>query len=323
MVPEEALVERFSADLDALVGPDMRLGVAVSGGPDSLALLLLAAAARPGAVEAATVDHGLRAEAAGEAAMVAKVCERLGIPHAILTARWKEVPESAIQERARNQRYRLLGYWGEERGLAALATGHHADDQAETLLMRLSRGSGVRGLAGMRPRSVAPGSHIRLVRPLLGWSRSELACICADAGVTAVADLSNGDERFERVRVRKALAHLHWLEAASMARSAANLADADEALDWATKAEWNKAVRDRFGSFAYRPGEAPVEIVRRIVSRIVRKLATEGEPDLRGRELDHLLRVLRNGGNATIRGVRCSGGHEWRFAPAPLRRKLS
>lgn len=323
MVPEEALVERFSADLDTLVAPKMRLGVAVSGGPDSLALLLLAAAARPGGVEAATVDHGLRAEAPRESAMVADICERLRIPHAILTARWKEVPESAIQERARHQRYRLLGYWGEERGLAALATGHHADDQAETLLMRLARGSGVRGLAGMRPRSVAPGSHIPLVRPLLGWRSSELACISAGAGLTAVADPSNGDERFERVRVRKALAGLDWLEGTSIARSAANLADADEALDWAAKAEWDHAVRQRFGSFAYRPGEAPTEIVRRIVSRIIRKLATEGDPDLRGRELNHLLRELRSGADATIRGVRCSGGREWRFTPAPPRQRPS
>ena len=130
----------------------------MSGGPDSLALLLLAAAARPGQIEAATVDHGLRPEARDEADMVADDLRRgSACPHAILTARWSEVPETAIQERARNQRYRLLGYWAEERGLDALATAHHADDQAETLLMRLARGSGVRGLAGMRPRSIAPG----------------------------------------------------------------------------------------------------------------------------------------------------------------------
>src|SRR5437764_4496837 len=154
---EAALLDRFCADLDALIARDARIGVAVSGGPDSLAWLWLAAAARPGRVEAATIDHGLRAEARDEAAMVADVCDRLGIRHATLTARWSELPETAIQERARNQRYRLLGYWAEERGLDVLATAHHAEDQAETVLMRLSRGSGVRGLAGIRPRSVSPG----------------------------------------------------------------------------------------------------------------------------------------------------------------------
>jgi tRNA(Ile)-lysidine synthase len=320
MRPEQALLERFSAELDALFGTDARLGVAVSGGPDSLALLVLAAAARPGKVEAATIDHGLRPEAHEEAAMVGQICERLGVPHSTLTARWNEIPQTAIQERARNQRYRLLGYWGEERGLGALATAHHADDQAETLLMRLSRGAGVRGLAGMRPRAVAPGSHLRLVRPLLSWRRSELERICADAGLSPAADPSNHDDRFERVRVRQAVAGLGWLDASALARSAANLADADDALDWAMKAEWKRSVRERFGAIIYSPGEAPAEIVRRTVARIVRKLATEGDTELRGRELDHLLGELRAGADATIRGVRCGGGRDWRFSVAPARR---
>lgn len=319
MAPEPALVERFSADLDALAAPNGRIGVAVSGGPDSLALLLLAAAARPGNVEAATIDHGLRAEAREEAVMVGRVCERLGVPHSILTARWTEVPETAIQERARNQRYRLLGYWAEERGLDAIATAHHAEDQAETLLMRLARGSGVKGLAGMRPRSISPGAHVRLVRPLLGWRRAELEQVCASAEVTPAADPSNLDERFERVRVRRALGSLDWLDAASVARSAAHLADADAALDWAAKAEWKHSVQEKRGSIVYRLSETPAEIVRRIVTRAIRKLATEGEPELRGRELDHLLAELGAGRDATLRGVRCSGGIEWRFIAAPAR----
>src|SRR4029078_7954003 len=98
MVPERTLVDRFSADLDALASRDARIGVAVSGGPDSLALLLLATGARPGLVEAATVDHGLRPEAREEAALVGQICDKLGVPHAVLTARWPEVPETAIQE---------------------------------------------------------------------------------------------------------------------------------------------------------------------------------------------------------------------------------
>jgi tRNA(Ile)-lysidine synthase len=314
-----ALQERFTADLDSLLAPRARLGVAVSGGPDSLALLLLAAAARPGLVEAATVDHGLRPEAREEAETVAALCERLGVPHAILTARWSAAPETAIQERARAKRYRLLGYWAEERGLAALATGHHADDQAETLLMRLARGSGVRGLAGMRRRSVAPGSHVPLIRPLLGWRRSELERVCLAAGVKAVADPSNDDERFERVKVRRELAKADWLDPGAVARSAAHLADADAALDWAMRREWKQAVSERGGTISYRPGEAPAEIVRRVVARAIRKLATEGDPDLRGAELDRLLENLSAGGRGTIRGVLCTGGREWRFAPAPVR----
>lgn len=320
MVPERAWIDRFSGELDALVPRDLRIGVAVSGGPDSLALLLLAAAARPAKVEAATIDHGLRAEAHEEAAMVGQICNRLGVAHSTLTARWNEIPQTAIQERARNQRYKLLGYWAEERGLGALATAHHADDQAETLLMRLSRGAGVRGLAGMRPRSVAPGSHTRLVRPLLNWRRSELERICDEAGLNPASDPSNHDDRFERVRVRQIIAGMDWLDASALARSATNLADADDALDWAMKTEWRRSVRERFGAIVYSPGEAPSELVRRTIARIVRKLATEGDPELRGREIDHLLGELRSGADMTIRGVRCSGGHEWRFTPAPARR---
>src|SRR6476646_5114047 len=150
MVPEPELVERFRDDLDALIAPDAAVGIAVSGGPDSLALLLLSAAARPGRVAAATVDHQLRPESRTEAEMVADVCERLGIPHAILSVQWDEKPATAVQERARAARYALLGGWIEERNLRGLVTAHHLDDQAETLLMRLNRGSGARGLAGMR-----------------------------------------------------------------------------------------------------------------------------------------------------------------------------
>jgi tRNA(Ile)-lysidine synthase len=320
MVAETALVERFRADLDALIAPDARIGVAVSGGPDSLALLLLAAAARPGQVEAATVDHNLRSESRDEAVMVASVCEKLEVPHTVLTARWDDVPATAIQERARRERYRLLGFWAEDRSLDALATGHHADDQAETLLMRLNRGSGVRGLAGMRPRSVAPGTHVRLLRPLLGWRRAEFQRVCADAGLTPASDPSNADERFERVRLRHALDHAEWLDSAAVARSAAHLASADGALDWAARLEWDRNVRERRGAILYRSSNTPTEILRRIVSRAVRKLATEGEAELRGHELDRLLASLSCGETSTLRGVQCSGGAEWRFTQAAPRR---
>lgn len=285
-----------------------------------MALLLLAAAARPGRIEAATIDHALRPGARAEAEMVADLCAKLGVPHSILAARWSEIPQRAIQERARNERYRLLGYWAEERGLAGIVTAHHADDQAETLLMRLARGSGVRGLAAMRPRSVAPGAHVRLVRPLLGWRRFELEAVCAAAGVTPAQDPSNEDERFERVRIRRALGEADWLDAGAVARSAANLVEADDALRWAAEKEWRSAVEQRRDHISYHPSDAPGEIVRRIVNRIVRKLATEGETDLRGGELDRLLATLAEGETATLRGVRCSGGRSWRFERAPSRR---
>src|ERR1044071_7669487 len=130
----EEQVARFRADLEALTGgPPERLGVAVSGGPDSLALLLLAHAAYPGRVHAATVDHGLRPESAAEAAFVAGLCGARDIPHATLRAEMQE--RSNIQAAARARRYALLTQWLGGIGAQFLATAHHLDDQAETLLM--------------------------------------------------------------------------------------------------------------------------------------------------------------------------------------------
>src|SRR5262249_59560908 len=109
-----------------------------------------------------------------EAATAAEICERLGVPHRVLSADWPAPPTTAIQQRARELRYRLLAEWLAERGLDALATAHHADDQAETLVMRLNRGSGVRGLAGMRPKSIVRGNRFPLLRPLLASRRTAL-----------------------------------------------------------------------------------------------------------------------------------------------------
>lgn len=311
-------VERFTQSLDQLVKADEKLGLAVSGGPDSLAMLLLAAEARPAQVEAATVDHGLRPESRAEAEKVAEVCARLGIPHQILTATWEEPPETAIQERARRKRYELLGEWARERGIGALLTAHHVDDQAETFLMRLNRGAGVKGLAGMR--RIREGNGGALVRPLLDWRRSELEAVCSTYGVEPVADPSNDDEQFERVRIRKALAQADWLDPAAIARSAANLGQADHALHWATSLEWKRGVRRGRAGLVYKPGDAPREIRRRIIRRAVLALATEGGgTELRGRELDQLLAALRSGGRATLRGVLCIGGPQWRFTRAPVR----
>lgn len=321
LAPDPALVSRFAAALDRIAESDAKLGLAVSGGPDSLALLLLAAAARPGKIEAATVDHSLRPEARKEAEMVAGVCEKLGVPHTILTVEWKQKPEKALQERARLERYRLLARWMGERGLGGLMTAHHLDDQAETLLMRLNRGSGVRGLGGMRPVTPLPlpDSDARLLRPLLFWRRSELQEICKAAGLKPVADPSNEDDQFERVRVRRGMASADWLDPEGIARSAAYLASGDAALHWATDLEWERQVTRGDSEIVYRPA-APVEIRRRVARRAIAAFAREGRLNpIRGKELDTLIAALSSGRKATIRGVLCSGGDEWRFTPAPPR----
>ena len=320
MTPGPALVQRFRRDLDPLVAPDASIGIAVSGGPDSLALLLLAAEARPGRVEAATVDHALRADSRAEAEMVARICERLAVRHTILTAAWEEKPDSALQERARMMRYRLLGDWAAEGGLEALVTAHHLDDQAETFVMRLARGAGVRGLAGMRRVSPTPGSDVPLVRPLLRWRHSELEAVCAGAGVEPVEDLSNADEQFERVRIRNALAQADWLDPEAVAASAAHLADAEAALGWAADREWQRAVTSDGAEIVYKPSDAPAELRRRVIARSILTLASEGGGELRGREMDRIIAALETGRRATLRGVLCTGGPEWRFTRAPERR---
>ncbi len=322
MVPNAAAIDRFSHDLAALVAPSARIGLAVSGGPDSIALLLLAAAARRGKVEAATVDHALRPESLDEARLVGGHCDRLSVGHRILKVEWDQKPQTAIQEKARLARYSLLSAWARERNLDAVATAHHLDDQAETFVMRLNRGAGVRGLAGMRPSGTVPGGRLPLLRPLLGWRRAELEAVCSAAGVDTVADPSNDDDQFERIRVRRALANAAWLDRTGVAASASNLRDAHAALNWAAVREWQYSVFEIEGEILYRATGAPSEIRRRIVARAVARLATEGRgTELRGRELNQLLQELGSGGKATIRGVLCTGGSDWRFSAAPPRRR--
>ncbi|WP_426265703.1 tRNA lysidine(34) synthetase TilS [Sphingomonas sp. LHG3443-2] len=291
------------------------MGVAVSGGPDSLALLLLAAKARPGRLRAATVDHGLRAESAGEAGLVAAYCAGLGVPHDIL--RVEVAAGASVQAQARAARYAALGEWAQQNGLAAVATAHHADDQAETLLMRLARGSGVGGLAGIREqRGLVDG--VRLIRPLLGWRKADLVALVADAGWTAIDDPTNRDDRHDRTNVRRLLSETPWLQAERLARSAAALADAAEALEAIAARERTERVREVGDCLLYQPSQHR-EIRRRVAAALIRELSGGGEP--RGPDLDRLLDRVEAGGSAALGGVMVrSEAQGWRFEPAPPRR---
>jgi tRNA(Ile)-lysidine synthase len=207
---------------------------AVSGGPDSMALMQglarwAATGPRP-PIRVATVDHGLRPEAADEAAFVAREAALLSLPHRTLL--WTgEKPATGIQEAAREARYRLLVEYAREAGATHLATAHTLDDQAETVMMRLSRGSGLSGLAGMRRETDRQG--IRHVRPLLGLPKSHLLDHCRHQGWRFVTDPSNADERYARVRWRRLMPLLaaEGLTAERLARLAERVAQADEALD--------------------------------------------------------------------------------------------
>lgn len=315
--PPADLVQRFRRDLEALAGETERLAVAVSGGPDSLALLLLAHAAFPGGVEAATVDHGLRPESAAEAASVAGHCARLGITHHILAARVERDGEG-LQAAARDARYAALAGWMEEEGLGLLLTAHHSDDQAETLLMRLNRGSGVAGLAGVRAAGRVPGSELRLYRPLLGWRRSELEAIVAAAGIEPARDPSNADEAFDRARLRRRMGEAPWLDPAALARSAALLAEAEAALEWTAGPLFAARAERTDAGAILRPHGLPPELLRRLVLRCLQSLAPGARP--RGEPLASLIARLHEGKTATLCGVKATGGETWRFERAPPRR---
>jgi tRNA(Ile)-lysidine synthase len=286
----------------------------VSGGPDSLALLLLANGAFPGQIEAATVDHGLRPESASEAVAVAGICTELDVAHEILKV---EIGSGNIQSEARTARYAALAGWMETRGLSALATAHHADDQAETLLLRLNRASGVAGLAGTRARGTAPGSDRPLLRPLLGWRKAELVALVGAARIVAAQDPSNVDDRFDRARLRKALADADWLDVAAVAESAGHLADADAALDWAARREWAECVTVAGLGLNYRP-QAPRAIALRVIARIVTNLAGEAP---RGRAVARLFDELVAGRPASIGNLVARPTVDgWSFIKAPARR---
>jgi tRNA(Ile)-lysidine synthase len=224
-----ALFSRHLADADGLL-------IAVSGGPDSMALLaLLAAWQQKPRLAAATVDHGLRTEAAVEAAMVAEFCDQLGIPHSTLLWTGKK-PATGLQETAREARYTLLAHHAQDLGLSDLVTAHHADDQAETVLMRLVAGSGIGGLAGMRAQTMK--DSVRHIRPMLAIAKARLVATCQARDTPFVEDPSNSSERFGRTRIRRAMTALRGegLTIDRLTRLATRAARANEALEAATSA---------------------------------------------------------------------------------------
>lgn len=304
------------------------LGLAVSGGPDSLALLLLAHLAMPGEVAVLSIDHGLRPDAPGEVAFVQSICAALGVP---FVAAKVTLGAGNLQAKAREARYLALAKWSHEQAIGAVATAHHADDQAETLLMRLSRGSGLSGLAGVRAATVLPEVNVPLLRPLLGFRKSELEALVASTGLTPISDPSNTDPAFDRVRVREHLATHEWLDPHALATSAQHLAESLRALEWFAEMDWEEMVAPeegedggpRFRYYCNVPRAIQVETVRRIVGELG-GMVSRSEA---GRAADRLWR----GENASLGGVLAVAGTEklegtpltmrvWRFSPEPPRR---
>jgi tRNA(Ile)-lysidine synthase len=229
--------------------PPARLGVGVSGGGDSVALLhLLADWQGKGGPEltVATVDHGLRPEAAAEAAAVAKGCAALGVPH--VTLEWRGWDGSGnLSDRARRARYELLAGWAKGQGVGTVALGHTFEDQAETVLMRLARGSGVDGLSGMAERRVADG--LLWVRPLLQARREDLRVWLRARGIAWADDPTNDDTAYDRVKVRQALRVLEPLGVTveGLVETAARMRRARDVLDAAAVALAQEAVEIEAG----------------------------------------------------------------------------
>ena len=272
--------------------------LAVSGGSDSTALMWLAsrwarAVARPPKISVLTVDHGLRPEAALECVRVMGWAVELGLAAHILT--WRgERPSSGLQANARDMRYGLMRDWCLANEATLLVTAHTLEDQAETLLMRLARGSGIRGLSGMRPEE---GGPVRLERPLLETSRAQLRATLTAAGQSWIEDPSNADERFERVRLRKAeplLTEL-GLTPIALARSAARLGRALEPIEELGRSFLAQHVEVRPEGFAIvdlaHLRKLDDEIAIQVLERLLERLGGGAAPRLMAVEaLHHWLR---------------------------------
>jgi tRNA(Ile)-lysidine synthase len=284
-------------------------------------LLLLASAAFEGRVEAATVDHGLRPESPVEALHVEDICERIGCAHTILNVTVDD-GAAGVQAEARRARYQALSDWAARQDIAHLATAHHADDQAETVLMRLQRGSGVAGLAGIRPRRRE--GPLLILRPLLGWTKAELVHLVSRSGVEAVDDPSNQDTRFDRAAMRRFLVHNPQFQPQRLSRTAAAMRAAEEALVWTVEQLAEDRITSAGGEWRIEIADLPRELKRRLLIRAIAEVRLEAGLETvppRGEELESLIDTLEGGGTRSLAAINARGGSAWLLRLAPPRRR--
>ena len=284
------------------LGSAPSLVIAVSGGPDSTALLMLAARWRAGrkrgpVLVAVTVDHGLRPESAREARAVKRLAAQLGIRHR--TLRWTgDKPATALQEEARRVRYQLLAAAARGAGAPCVLTAHTLDDQAETVLLRMARGSGLSGLGAMARQTLLPafsaGDEARkkgtivLVRPLLDLPKTRLIATLAAMGITFADDPSNRDPRFTRPRLRALLPALadEGLDARRLALLARRMRRADATIEAAVDAaadvvsEGVWSARGPITIDAERWTRLPAEVSLRVLGRAIAQVGDEGPVQL-------------------------------------------
>jgi tRNA(Ile)-lysidine synthase len=311
----DVLPDALHAEALRLIGRPLRetdrFGLAVSGGADSMAMLAAASRCWPSLIEAATVDHGLRPDAHAEAMLVGRWCAEHGVPHSILAP---DAPVSGnIQAEARTLRYRLLEKWCLDHGLSWLLTAHQADDQIETILLRLNRGAGVGGLRSIQARRGV------ILRPLLGERRSALRTYCAANDIPFVDDPSNDDSRFDRVRLRKALAGNALIDPRGLSRSVDALSEADMALDWMTDQLEASHVRHDGGTCALHRTDLPPYLLRKLLLRMINKMNPDAESP-RGPSIDQALVQLFDGKVVALADCLVAGGPIWTVRRAPPRR---
>lgn len=286
--------------------PDTAIGVAVSGGSDSVALLHLSvqlAGPTRTPIRAATVDHRLRAEAALEARRVGDLCRHLGIAHDIL--RWDDKAGTGnLQARARDARYSLLARWARNRGIGAILLGHTADDLAETFLMRLARRSGVDGLSPMA-RSFRR-DEVLFHRPLWRQARSDLRSYLVREGVAWSEDPGNEDGRFERARARRAMRVLSELGigADGLRAVSLNMEMARDALVFQAQEASRRIVAQDRGDLIFERDAClalPSETRRRLLQAALRWIGGSAYPS-RARALADLEDAVRAGERMTLAG---------------------
>jgi tRNA(Ile)-lysidine synthase len=272
-----SLTTALFADLMTPLGPfesEPVLAVGVSGGADSMALILLAAEwakGRGGQAIALTVDHRLRDASAREALTVGKWLAARAIPHRILPWLDQEPHADGLQAAARRARYRLLGDWCRAHHVMHLLVAHHRDDQAETLLLRLARGSGVDGLAAMEPAALLP--HLQILRPFLPMPRDALRDYLSTRRQDWLEDPSNDALRFDRVRWRKIVA-AQSIPTQRLAVTATQMGRARHALELAATDLAVAAVRIHPAGFAWLDPAilrtAPAELGLRLLAHLTR-----------------------------------------------------
>lgn len=298
--------------------PDV-LGVAVSGGSDSVALLHLLhmlATLHGTRLRAVTVNHGLRPEAAEEAQSVAVHCARLSIPHETLI--WKNWDgQGNLQNAARHARYEKIAGWAERHNINTVALGHTADDQAETVLMRLARRSGVDGLSAMRRRTQRCG--ITWVRPMLDITRDRLRVYLTHENISWIEDPSNQNMHFDRIKAREALIALSPLgiDVHGLSEVASHMSQCQQALDWQTFLAAKDIVTFDAGAVILDEPALrllPEEIQRRLFLNAMRWISGSVYPPRRKSVAD-LITALRTGQARTVDGchARRIGTRIWIF----------